>query len=134
MTFLSGHSRRRRQANATLGAQAADWWGSLPTRTQAITTAVCSLIATVVIITLVQLFRSDDALALPPEADRLHVSSERIRHSFGLGDGVDYERRDAKEFTFDFVTPTDAAILASERWGPYFPEERADETAEASEG
>ena len=27
-----------------------------------------------------------------------------------------------------------AAILASERWGPYFPEEREDETADASEG
>ncbi len=104
-------SRRRRQANQTLGAQAAYWWGGLPTRSQAIATAFCALIATIVIISLVQVFRPDQALALPPEPDRLQVSAERIRHTFGLGDGVDYPRPEAKDFSFDFVTPTEAALL-----------------------
>ncbi len=104
-------SRRRRLANDTLGAQAAFWWTSLPTKSQAIITGVCSLIVTVIIIGLVQVFRPEAGVNLPSEPDRLHITSERIRHSFGLGDGVDYPRGDGKQFTFDFVTPTDAAIL-----------------------
>ena len=104
-------SRRRRLVNESLGTQAAEWWGSLPTRTQAALTAVASLIVTVVIIGLIQLFRADPGTELPPEPDRMHVTNERIRHSFGLGDGVDYPRPEAKQFAFDFVTPTDAAIL-----------------------
>ncbi len=104
-------SRRRRIANESLGAQAAYWWTSLPTKSQAIITGVCSLIATIVIISLVQVFRPEAGVSLPSEPDRLHITSERIRHSFGLGDGVDYPRVDSKQFSFDFVTPTDAAIL-----------------------
>jgi pSer/pThr/pTyr-binding forkhead associated (FHA) protein len=102
-------SRRRRLANESLGAQAAYWWGSLPTRTQATVTGVCALIVTVVIIGLFQLFRPEPGTVLPAEPEQ--ISSERIRHSFGLGDGVDYPRPEAKEFVFDFVTPTEAAIL-----------------------
>ncbi len=104
-------ARKRRLANETLGTQAAHWWTSLPTRTQAVVTGVCALIATVLIIGLFQVFRGEATVELPAEPDRLRVSSEPVRHSFGLGDGVDYPRPDAKVFTFDFITPTDAALL-----------------------
>ncbi len=107
----SSRSRRRRLATATLGAQAAQWWGGLSTRTQALITAGCALVVTGLIIGLFQFFRPAPGAALPSEPDRLKVSSERIRYSFGLGDGVDYPREEAKEFTFDFVTPTEAAVL-----------------------
>jgi pSer/pThr/pTyr-binding forkhead associated (FHA) protein len=108
---VAERARRRRLAKEPLGIQAADWWASLPTRTQAIVTGVCAVVATVMIIGLFQVFRGEATVELPKEPDRLRVSSERIRHSFGLGEAVDYPRPDAKEFTFDFITPTDAALL-----------------------
>lgn len=103
-------ARKRRQINATLGSQALHWWTSLPVRSQATATGLSALIAVLAIFTLAQLFRSDE-VPLPPEPGRLQVSSERIRRTFGLGDGVDYPRSDSKDFSFDFVTPTEAALL-----------------------
>ena len=104
-------ARQRRLLAESLATQASAWWSGLPLKTKAIVAAVAGLIASVVIISLVQFFRPEPGLPLPPEPDRLLVSRERVRYFFGLGDGVDYLRGDAKEFSFDFVTPTDAAIL-----------------------
>lgn len=104
-------SRRRRLRGESLGAQAAAWWSDLPLKTRAIVAAACGLIVSGAIIGLVQFLRPEEGPPLPTEPDRLPVSHERVRYFFGLGEGVEYPRPDGKEFTFDFVTPTDAAIL-----------------------
>jgi hypothetical protein len=104
-------ARQRRLLRESLGTQAAAWWADLPLKSKAIAAAAVGLIFSVVVISLVQFFRPEPGPVLPSEPEKLLVSHERVRYFFGVGDGVDYKRVDAKEFTFDFVTPTDAAIL-----------------------
>ncbi len=45
----------------------------------------------------------------PPEPDVL--TRKPIEESFGLGDGVTYERPDKKIFTFDYVAPVRAVVI-----------------------
>ncbi len=102
---------RQRVANETLGAQLAAGWHGLSSRTHLIITAMSVFFVTVVLLALFRLFNPDPVVALPGEPNWIFVSNEPIRHSFGLGDGVTYPRSDAKDFSFDFVSPTEAAVL-----------------------
>ncbi len=104
-------ARRRRQAGESLGAQALYVWNGWALKTRAAIAAGSGLSLSLVIIALIRFFSPEPGPELPPEPDRLTVTRERVHYFFGYGEGVEYLHVDSKEFVFDFVTPTEAAVL-----------------------
>lgn len=59
----------------------------------------------------VSLFAGPEVAPPPPEPSALTPNSAPIAESFGLGEGVTYERADQKIFDFEYRTPTQAVVV-----------------------
>jgi hypothetical protein len=103
--------RLRRLRTRSLSAQAAHTWGQLKLRTRLMLTLGCLLAGGGAAFALVRLLVPEPEPRLPAEPTRLSMSPEQGPYFYGLGDGVDFSRAEAKEFGFDFVAPTEAAVL-----------------------
>ncbi len=101
--------RRRELGGSTLGGQLLIFWGEMPLRGRLFAGGAVAAIVVGSTLGLMSIFAPADQRALPREPAEL--SATPIPYSFGLGDDVHYLRPDAKEFTFEVVTATDAAVL-----------------------
>lgn len=98
--------RMRRQANKSVGGRLGYLWGELklPARIAigAFSTLFVLGIAALVVTTLMPKKKQSAG----PEPNEIAGGGAAIQHSFGLGDGVTFERPDMKIFAFTAVSPT----------------------------
>lgn len=102
-------ARRRRELSGSRGGQVALWWGQLSLKARA---AVGLLSVAAVVGSLGALsyvFWPEAGVSRGPEPEVL--TRDVVADSFGLGEGVMWERPDQKEFDFEFVAPTRAVAL-----------------------
>nr|WP_153869063.1 MULTISPECIES: FHA domain-containing protein [Myxococcaceae] len=104
-------ARRRRAVSGTLGGQLRLAWEGLDRRGKSVAGALALAALLAMAGTLVALFQPRSAAReeLGPEPTQLTATP--LRGSFGLGDGVTWERPDMKVFTFEFTAPTRAVAL-----------------------
>ncbi|WP_240359666.1 FHA domain-containing protein [Pyxidicoccus trucidator] len=104
-------ARRRRELAGSSGGQLALWWGAL---------SLGARIAVGVPVLLVLLgglgavgwvFLPHGGVLGSSGPEPMELGLELVPDSFGLGEGVQWERPDQKAFDFQFVTPTRAVAL-----------------------
>ncbi|MBM7115612.1 FHA domain-containing protein [Archangium primigenium] len=106
----SDKARRRREAGETLGGQLSLWWGDMSAKGKSIVGLLVGgllvgMLAALVIVfkpKIEQRFKGDEPVDLTVKV---------LKDSFGLGEGVDWNQPNEKEFTFDFVSPTRAVAV-----------------------
>lgn len=101
-------ARIRRQSGEAVG-RVRIFWAEASQKTRAITAAVAGAVGLLVVGTLIWVLMPADGPKPPPEPAEL--TSTPIQESFGLGEGVTYERPDQKLFNFQFTTPAKQAIV-----------------------
>jgi hypothetical protein len=104
-------ARRRRELAGTTGGQLALWWTGKPLGARLAVVLPVALLLLGGLFTLgwVLLPHGGGDGASGPEPLTLGV--DPVTDSFGLGEGVRWERADQKSFDFEFVTPTRAVAL-----------------------
>ncbi len=104
-------ARLRRQRVGTLGGQLRVWWGELSPRGKSIAGVVAGLVIVAAAALLVNGLRPVRGLARPMGPEPTELGLTPLADSFGLGEGVTWNRPDEKMFQFQFSSPTRAIAI-----------------------
>ena len=116
-------ARRRREANESLGKLLKFHWEELSTRGRVITGSIASAMGLGIVITLAVVFWPASDRTRPKGEEPTQLSDKPVADSFGLGEGVTWERRDLKSFDFYFNSPTRAVAVLHYQAKDITPEE-----------
>lgn len=104
-------ARVRRQLQATLGGRLLNRWRDLPRRIRSIAGVVTGLMIVASLALILRMFLpaagSGGGLRLEPS----ELGAQILPDSFGLGEGVAWQRPDLKQFQFQFASPTRAVAV-----------------------
>jgi hypothetical protein len=104
-------ARRRREAHESLGKLLKFHWEELSLRGRIISASAAGVIVLGTIVTLAVIFWPAAGPEKPKGPEPTMLGPKPIPDSFGLGEGVTWERRDLKSFDFFFNTPTRAVAV-----------------------
>jgi pSer/pThr/pTyr-binding forkhead associated (FHA) protein len=108
----SERARIKREQSGAL-ANFSIWWAETTQQKRNMVMGGAGVVGLAVIGLVANVLLAEDEATLkkklPPEPTEL--SGTPVEHSFGLGDDVQYERSDQKEFQFAFSTPVEAVVL-----------------------
>ncbi|WP_241759239.1 FHA domain-containing protein [Pyxidicoccus parkwaysis] len=104
-------ARRRRELASSGGGQLALWWTEQPLGARLAVALPVVLLLVGGLVTLGWVFLPHEGSAGPKGPEPVSLGVDPVTDSFGLGEGVQWERPDQKSFDFEFVTPTRAVAL-----------------------
>lgn len=102
-------ARMKRELSGNLTGRLSLFWQSQPRNKRILLGAGGGTLAALFLGTLIWALVPEaqkPGKVLPPEPNTLAANANWIEQSFGLGDGVDYERADSKLFSFNTQSPT----------------------------
>lgn len=85
------------------------WWAGAPPAQRIVAACVGGALALAAVVGLVAALLPDDAKPRPKEPEVL--TGNPIEYSFGVGDGVMYERSDSKTFDFEVKSPVQVMVV-----------------------
>ncbi|WP_371823565.1 FHA domain-containing protein [Myxococcus sp. CA056] len=104
-------ARQRRELASSRGGRLLLWWRGLPLARKLLTSTVTLFVLGLAGSALAFVFLPGGLAAGGPGSEPLSLGVENVPDSFGLGEGVRWERTDQKSFDFQFVAPTRAVAL-----------------------
>lgn len=105
---LSAADRARYLREGPLG-KAKLWWAEATPKKRTVVSIIVGVVGLAIVAGTVAAVLPDDAKPKPKEPEVL--SSTPIDYSFGLGDGVMYERPDSKSFDFEVKSPVQVMAI-----------------------
>jgi hypothetical protein len=104
-------ARLRRERRGSLAGQLLLWWEGRSLRVRAMAGVMTGVLLVAVVGMLVNVFRPVKGAGKPQGLEPTQLLPTPIPDSFGLGDGVTWNRPDLKEFHFEFASPTRAVAV-----------------------
>ncbi|WP_240360619.1 FHA domain-containing protein [Pyxidicoccus caerfyrddinensis] len=104
-------ARRRRELAGSGGGQLALWWGELSRGARVVVGLGMALVLAGGLGALGWVFLPEGGKSGRRGPEPLSLGVDPVPDSFGLGEGVQWERPDQKSFEFQFVTPTRAVAV-----------------------
>ncbi|MBL8952514.1 MAG: FHA domain-containing protein [Myxococcaceae bacterium] len=98
--------RMRRQAQKTVGGRLAYMWGELKTPAKIVIGGISGVFALGLVALVVIAAWPATKKSVGPEPNEISGGGQTIQASFGLGEGVTFERPDMKIFQFTAASPT----------------------------
>jgi hypothetical protein len=104
-------ARLRRQLQTTFSGRLLSRWRELPPRLRATAGVVTGLVIVASLALILRMFLPAAGSGGGPRLEPSKLSAEILSDSFGLGEGVTWNRPDLKEFQFQFASPTRAVAI-----------------------
>lgn len=104
-------ARLRRQLQATFFGRLVSRWREFPRRIRSIAGVVTGLAIVATLVLILRMFLPAAGSGGGPRLEPSELGAALVRDSFGLGNGVTWNRPDLKEFQFQFASPTRAVAV-----------------------
>jgi hypothetical protein len=104
-------ARLRRERRGSLFGQLLLWWEGRSLRVRAIAGVMTGVLLVAAVGVLFNVFRAAKEAGKPRGPEPTLLQATPIPDSFGLGEGVTWDRPDLKEFHFEFASPTRAVAV-----------------------
>jgi pSer/pThr/pTyr-binding forkhead associated (FHA) protein len=104
-------ARLRRQLQVTFFGRLVSRWREFPRRIRSIAGVVTGLVIVATLALILRTFLPAAGSGGGPRLEPSELGAELLRDSFGLGNGVVWNRPDLKEFRFQFASPTRAVAV-----------------------